>query len=176
MQMMRAHDSGPTSPQQSARFARLEAQIHTTMRAAMKKMISEVAAKEDMTDEDADWLAGLVQELVDRMNSLTPSRRDLHEQLATSCDVGLTRQMLRYHAADAKDGAALVGAICGRLRLLCAPAQDEAVRALEARALEAPTLPLGLAELLHGADEVVTEIVRRNSAIWGSLTPFEKRA
>ena len=45
---------------------------------------------------------------------------------------------------------------------------SEEGRALKKRIEEAGSLPQGLAELLHGADEIVTEIERLNSNFNGA--------
>lgn len=152
----------------------LEEQIRVAMRRAMKDMILSVAQKEEgVTEDEADWLGSLLTELVRRLNALVPRRTDLHRELAAACDVQLLRQMLLHRAIDSSDGLALVAAVCTRLRLLCAPVQDLEVAALERRVGETANVAEGLAELLDGADAIVTEIERLDSEIRQRLVPEE---
>lgn len=136
----------------------LNAQIKATMRRAMRDLVSDVASKPQLTDDDARWLATLVCEVRDRLDALTPQRRDLHAALAACIDVELIRQMLLHAAADRSDVQMLTAAVFDRLQLLCAPSQDAGVRAARSACEAEPTAPRVLAALLEHSDAILSEI------------------
>ena len=134
----------------------LQSQIDAVMRRAMHEMIISTASKSPMSEADADWLAGLLRDLVDRLNALTPHRADFHAQLESAIDVDLARQMLLHNAADENDVKGLVDVVYGRLRLLCAPVQDDDVEDLRLGSLAEPDPARMLATLLCKADAVLS--------------------
>ena len=133
-------------------------QIEKAMRAAMRDMITEVASKSELTDDDAEWLSKLVGEVCERINALTPRRLDMHAELSTCIDVALIKQMLRHGAADSDDVRRLVDTVFDRLAMLCAPSQDETIRAARAECHAQPTLALALARLLDRCNTLLSEI------------------
>ena len=137
-------------------LAALAGQIESAMRRSMHDLIASTVAQESLTEDDADWLASLLEELRDRINGLTPNRHDFHEQLAGALDVSLARQMLLHGAADASDARALVDVVYGRLRMLCAPVQDVDVEMLRVESLSEPTPARTLATLLCRADAILS--------------------
>lgn len=133
-------------------------QVALAMRRAMHEQIAATAGKSALTEADADWLSKLLSELRDRINALTPHRADLHAELAASLDVDLARQMLLHGAAELSDVHGLVGTVVGRLRQLCAPAQDAEVEEMRTAALAEPNPACVLASLLMRADGILTAI------------------
>lgn len=143
----------------------LQIQIDHALRRAMHERIVETVSKDPMTASDADWVASLLRELVDRLNGLTPHRADFHEQLERSIDVDLARQMLLHGAADESDMEQLVDVVHARLRMLCAPVQDEDVEELRAAVMGEPTPAHALATLLCKAEGIIsfTEALNRQA-------------
>ena len=108
----------------------LENQIKQTFMKAMQDLISK-SVSDKLTDRDIEWLVSLCEELKDRINNLTPSRRDLHIQLNDSIDTDLIKQMLLNDAFDDNDVNHIVNCIFERLKMLCAPSQDKEISALQ---------------------------------------------
>ena len=137
--------------------AQLEAHIHSTFRRAMRdRIVRTVGAP--ASEVDARWVVSLLRELSQRLKALTPRRTDLHAEL--DFDAALVEQMLRHGAADADDLRPFADAAVRRMRLLCAPVQDESVRALAEGLAAASDASEALALLLCQGDEIVGEIER----------------
>lgn len=109
----------------------LENQIKETFYKAMSDSLEERIVKKKIDNETVDWLVELCNEIKERINNLTPSRRDLHEQLNKSMDTQLLKQMLQHAAFEEEDVHNLVSIICERLKMLCAPSQDAKIQLLE---------------------------------------------
>ena len=108
----------------------MEDQIRNTFRKAMRDKVKETVSSK-CSIEDAKWICNLLIELVTRINSLTPSRKDLHAELNNLLDVELVEQMLVHGAADDSDLQPLCGLVLRRLGQLCAPVQDNDVNKLK---------------------------------------------
>ena len=149
-----------------AELQQLQGQIDLAMRRAMYELISSTVSKEQLTEADADWLARLLKELVDRLNALTPHRSDFHEQLERAIDVQLARQMLLHGAADRSDVTGLIAVVHERLRLLVAPVQDADVEDMRSSSLSEEHPARMLAMLLCKADAILgyTEELNRQVA------------
>ena len=133
----------------------MEAQIRSTMRSAMRKLLSDTLAKETLTDRDIGWIRSLCSELVARINSLTPNRPDLHAQLESQFDTDLIVQMLSNGAFERSDAMQATDAILGRIAMLCSPSQDKKVETLRSDA-ERGLHDIG--ELIFEAHALVDEI------------------
>tara|TARA_B100000482_G_C12590931_1_gene291513 strand:- start:497 stop:961 length:465 start_codon:yes stop_codon:yes gene_type:complete len=112
-------------------MAALREQIKFTFYRAMEDSLEHIINSEKMTDEDIDWLVRLCTELKDRLNGLTPRRKDLHEELNKALDVTLLDQMLRHAAFDRGDLDRVISIVFDRLLLLCAPSQNATINELK---------------------------------------------
>lgn len=110
----------------------LENQIRQTFMKAMQDLLNKSMC-DKLSDRDIEWLVELCNELKYRINNLTPSRKDLHIQLNYSIDTELIKQMLSNNAFDDNDINHIVNCIFERLKMLCAPSQDNEVAALHIR-------------------------------------------
>ena len=148
--------------QLSGQMQKVGVQVEAAMKKAMADLISATVSKGKLTEADADWLAGLLAELRDRLNALTPNRDDMHQELAAALDIDLARQMLLHGAADLADVRGLIQIVHDRLRKLCAPAQDADVEGSRTAALAEPTPARAVATLLTRANDVLREIEELN--------------
>lgn len=110
----------------------MEAQIRSTMHSAMRDLLTDTLSKHSLTSHDIGWIRSLCNELVDRLNSLTLHRLDLHDRLRRQFDVELIIQMVVNDAFEGSDAVHASNAILGRIAILCAPSQDAKVACLQA--------------------------------------------
>tara|TARA_B100001057_G_scaffold440033_1_gene473677 strand:+ start:287 stop:739 length:453 start_codon:yes stop_codon:yes gene_type:complete len=134
----------------------MEDQIKNTFRKAMRDKIKETVSSK-CSIEDAKWICSLLIELVSRINSLTPNRKDLHNELNSSVDIELVEQMLVHGAAEDSDLQPLCGLVLKRLGQLCAPVQDQDVNKMKEKVSETSGAEC-LSVLLCEADLVLSEI------------------
>lgn len=135
-----------------------EERMRVFMKAAMRTKIMEILEQDTMPEEDVDWIKKLCEELKSRVAKLTPRRHDLLQQWDTEFDVHLFVQMIRHHAVDAGDANAFVSMIFRRLKMLCAPAQDEALAEAEKMIVEECDTRKKLALLLEISDDILKDI------------------
>jgi len=109
----------------------LEEQIKNTFYKAMEDSLENIINSTEVTDEDIDWLVRLCTELKDRINALTPRRKDLHEQMNKALDVTLLHQMMRHAAFERGDLDGIVNVVFDRLLMLCAPSQTSDIERLK---------------------------------------------
>ena len=112
----------------------IERAMYSAMEHAFKDVVDSMSSG-TMKESDIDWFVRLCAELRNRLNALTPRRKDLHDQLNNSVDVRLLEQMLKHEAFDHDDFMQLVENIFKRLELLCAPDQDIEIANLKLRIL-----------------------------------------
>lgn len=135
-----------------------EERVRVCAKAAMRAKLMDTLAQDAMTAEDVAWIEALCTELKTRIGRLTPNRSDLARAWDTEFDVALFVQMLRHHAVDTCDADAFVRMVFERLKMLCAPVQDEAVLEAETTILAEADKGKKLALLLEVANEVLTDI------------------
>lgn len=109
-------------------MSKLSRQIESTLKHAFENLLSDTFSKNNLTENDIDWIVRLCKELKERINNLTPSRIDLHNELDKSFDIDLLKQMLLNDAFDDNDLISLTHTIEHKLLSLCAPAQDENIK------------------------------------------------
>jgi len=153
-------------------FHDLKSQIDSYMRKAMKDMI-ESTVTENMNEQQIDWTVQLLSELVNRINNLTPNRKDLQNALIRLIDIDLIKQMLEHDAIEKNDVIVLVTAVYDRLLMLCAPSQDEKIMTNRETCLEQPTTAKMVGYLLSTCDELINEIHSLLTNFKSSLTPIE---
>lgn len=137
---------------------KMEAKLRTAMRQAMHDKLIEACEATPMKADDVIWVQRLVQELVERLNALTPSRVDLHAKLRTSIDVDLVGQMLTHESVEPADVRHMVTALFERAAQLCAPLQDAKVTASRDTILMETNIPKCVATLVFELNDIVTEI------------------
>lgn len=118
---------------------KIEEQIRRNFKNAMRDKLNEICKKEELNSEDVEWIGVLCEELVFRINQLTPNRKDLCDELQKSIDVGLLKQMLKHNAFESSDIQNMIGIILSRLKMLCAPSQDNEICKLENKLRSLPT-------------------------------------
>lgn len=71
---------------------------------------------------ESKYLSEVLSEIIERLNSLIPNRKDLHQQLKQNVDVELIEQMIDNRAFDSKVLSDIIGSLLTRITLLSAPA------------------------------------------------------
>ena len=115
----------------------LKQQIKNTFYKAMEDSLEHIINSQKISSEDIDWLVRLCTELKNRINGLTPRRKDLHEELNKALDVTLLDQMLRHAAFDRGDLDGIVNVVFDRLLRLCAPSQNAHIEELKDKIVHA---------------------------------------
>ena len=133
-----------------------EARVKLLARAAMRQRLEETI--EAPTPAALAWFAEVCEDLKGRVRALTPNRADLCRAWDGGFDVALLVQMVEHRAVDAGDVDAMIDLVFDRLRLVCAPAQDEAVA--DARRALTTTTPASrkLASLVDLSAAIVGDI------------------
>lgn len=108
--------------------AALSRQIESTMQRAFESLLEDTFSKDHLTKDDIDWIIRLCKELKKRINDLTPSRMDLHNDFDKSFDIDLIQQMLTNDAFDESDLLSFAQTLEQKLLSLCAPAHDEKIK------------------------------------------------
>lgn len=98
------------------------------MKSAFSNILHTTCSKPNLDAHDVEWILSLCNELVSRINNLTPHRYDLHKELQASFDTELIRQMLQHSAFDENDLNSLIQVLETRILMICAPSQDETLR------------------------------------------------
>lgn len=137
----------------------MENQIRSNFKKAMNDLIEKACEQEKLHDNDIDWIIRLTEELVFRINSLTPKRTDLHIQLQQSIDLTLMKQMLANQAFDESDFKQVVDTFINRLKLLCAPSQDSTLITLHQHLFEMP-FAKAIPYMIMQCNEIIDEIKR----------------
>tara|TARA_B100000925_G_C21955157_1_gene450837 strand:+ start:424 stop:873 length:450 start_codon:yes stop_codon:yes gene_type:complete len=101
----------------------MEKQIQDTYTKAFKN-----ALKEDLNNENFDWVCKLHREIVIRLCSIIPKRSDLHDEIAEKMDPIVFRQMLDNKCYKGEDFCAMVDYVYSWLLRLCAPVRDEEIQ------------------------------------------------
>lgn len=114
----------------------LKKQIKKTFYKAMEDSLEHIINSKNISSKDIDWLVRLCTELKDRINGLTPRRKDLHEELNKALDVTLLDQMLRHAAFDRGDLDGIINVVFDRLLQLCAPSQNAHIEELKGQIMD----------------------------------------
>ena len=136
----------------------LENQIKDTFKRSMKNMLTEISNKDTLSERDVDWLVRLLDEIRQRINNLTPNRRDLQDDFNKNFDLVLIRQMLEHSAIENEDIAGLIRAVCARLQMLCAASQDQHLKNLAFKYSSFSTLGALFSEFVFDINEFIDEI------------------
>ena len=135
----------------------LKLQVRETFYKAMKDSLCTIVDVNDMSPDNVRWLTELLTEIRDRINKLTPSRRDLHIKFEQSLDTNLVSQMLQNTAFDMEDFKHIVDCIYERLKMLCAPSQDAHVNSTHQKILNLPFGP-AVGTLIIETNKIIDEI------------------
>jgi hypothetical protein len=81
--------------------------------------------KQAIETKENDYIVTLIGELMERLNNLTPSRKDLHNNLRSAVDLVLIKQMLDNNAFDAAEFYKVITALLERAENIQAPADKE---------------------------------------------------
>ena len=100
----------------------METQIRETYYKAYKD-----ALKEQLNNDDFDWVIKLHAEIVHRICALIPSRHDLHDKIAESMDPVIFRQQLESKTYKPDDFVRLVNYVYDWIKKLTSPARDDKV-------------------------------------------------
>lgn len=107
-------------------FTKLKEQIDNCMRKAMDDLLNDTMSSK-MDESQINWIISLLKETIERLNQLTPSRKDLHSELKGKIDLDLIRQMMLHEAVEENDVCFLIDTIFDRLQMLCSPSQDRQI-------------------------------------------------
>ena len=139
----------------------MDVRIREKMTKAMQDLLDETFSQQHMSAADVSWIERLCTELRDRINALTPRRKDLHESLTRSFDVELIVQMLQHDAMDATDVRQAIDVVWERLGMLCAPVHDDEISRLRQ---ETRSGRCSVAKMLCAANRIVDDVERMQSS------------
>ena len=94
----------------------------------LKEMMT--TRKGRLDERDVEWVRGLLEEVRNRVLSLTPRRIDLHASFCEGFDVDLIVQMLQNDALEDTEFVKIGCFLLDRIGMLCAPSQDDEIRSL----------------------------------------------
>tara|TARA_B100000945_G_scaffold308222_1_gene297616 strand:+ start:1721 stop:2251 length:531 start_codon:yes stop_codon:yes gene_type:complete len=136
----------------------LENQIKNQFYKALQDSIEKMLNTQPMKDNDIKWFIELCNEIKQRLNSLTPNRKDLQKQLNGSFDTKLIEQMLKNSALEKNDIIHVTNCIFERLMMLCAPVQDKEIMQLKTDIQNEPNFATGIAKLILESNKIIDEI------------------
>ena len=110
-------------------------------------------------DENAvEWIREQCIFIKNRIENLTPNRKDLRDSWNTQFDIDLFVQMFRNSAVDENDANTIVNIVFNRVQMLCAPSQDEAVSHAKEIILLEKNTSKKLAVLLEISNDIIKDI------------------
>lgn len=146
----------------------LNEQIKQMFFQAMRDLLKKCVSKE-LQSKDIDWLVLLCTELKERINKLTPSRKDLHRQLDQSIDIQLVRQMLENNAFDKSDTLQITNCVFDRLKMLCSPSQDQHVAKVHESILLHDDFGFQISSLILESNMIIDEIERLQKEFYDTI-------
>ena len=136
----------------------MEKQIRENFLKAMQDSLEKSMMMKDISNVEVEWICKLCVELKQRINNLTPSRKDMHEELDKSIDLVIIKQMLRNDAFEKEDAFHIINCIFERLQKLCAPCQDEDIKQVITKILSMKSIPRQLSSLIMESNRIIDEI------------------
>lgn len=127
-------------------------------KAQTRKKFIDLLESNILTDASVDYVRKMCTSLKQRIQNLTPNRKDLRDSWNTAFDIDLFIQMLRYSAVDVNDANSIVNIVFERIQMLCAPSQDDAVAHAKATILLEKNISKKLAILLEISNDIVKDI------------------
>ena len=127
-------------------------------KAEKRKKFIEILNTTSPDDNAVEWVRERCNSMKNRIEKLTPNRKDLRDSWNTQFDVDLFVQMFRNHAVDENDANTIVNIVFDRIQMLCAPSQDEAVLHAKETILSEKSTSKKLAVLLEISNEIVKDI------------------
>ena len=127
-------------------------------KAEKRKKFIEILNTTSPDDNAVEWVRERCSSMKNRIEKLTPNRKDLRDSWNTQFDVDLFVQMFRNHAVDENDANTIVNIVFDRIQMLCAPSQDEAVLHAKETILSEKSTSKKLAVLLEISNEIVKDI------------------
>ena len=133
--------------------------FETVLEQALRRQkIMDIVASKSPSTEDLEWLQTVCLELKRRVSLLTPNNRRMQEEWATEFDVDLFMQMLKNGALEGQDAQEVVQIMFRRLKLYCAPIQDEAIAHAETTILEETDMSRKIAILVEVSSSIIADI------------------
>jgi len=127
-------------------------------KAQTRKKFIDLLESNILTDASVDCVRKMCTSLKQRIQNLTPNRKDLRDSWNTTFDIDLFIQMFRYSAVDVNDANSIVNIVFERIQMLCAPSQDDAVAHAKATVLLEKNISKKLAILLEISNDIVKDI------------------
>lgn len=138
-------------------FTKLKEQIDNCMRKAMDDLLID-AMSAKMDESQIDWIIRLLRETIERLNQLTPRRKDLHSELNGKIDLDLIRQMMSHEAVEENDVCFLIDTIFERLQMLCSPSQDKQIASEKEECKSMDTISKKMCFLLSKTNKNIDDI------------------
>ena len=135
----------------------LKRQIDTCMRKAMDELLEDTMSQK-MDASQVEWIIRLLEETINRLNNLTPSRKDLHSELKGRVDLDLISQMMIHEAIEENDVTFLVNTFYDRIQMLCAPSQDSSIEKEKKICLEQKSISGKICFLLSKTNKNIDDI------------------
>lgn len=127
-------------------------------KAERRKKFIEILNTTSPDDNAIEWVHEQCNSIKNRIEKLTPNRKDLRDSWNTQFDVDLFIQMFCNSAVDESDANTIVTIVFDRIQMLCAPSQDEAVSHAKETILSEKNTSKKLAVLLEISNDIVKDI------------------
>lgn len=127
-------------------------------KAEIRKKFIEILNTTSPDDNAIEWVREQCNSMKNRIEFLTPNRKDLRDSWNTQFDVDLFVQMFRNCAVEQNDANTIVNIVFDRIQMLCAPSQDEAVLHAKETILSEKNTSKKLAVLLEITNDIVKDI------------------
>lgn len=128
-------------------------------------LIETLIEKSVKTDTDIKEMRKILEALGKRVKSLTPHRKDLSDAWDSAYDLDIIENMFKHNAADKSDADQLIRIVFDRLKMMCAPIQDEAVRHAEETLLNETDLGRKVSSLIQISNHILDDIEDLNARL-----------
>ena len=127
-------------------------------KAETRKKFIEILNTTSLDDNAIEWVREQCNSMKNRIEKLTPNRKDLRDSWNSAFDVDLFIQMFRNCAVSENDANSIVHIVFDRIQILCAPSQDEAILHAKNTILSEKDTSKKLAVLLEITNDIVKDI------------------
>lgn len=105
-------------------------QIHSQIKKVAERAYLDTISRR-LQEKDVECIVELIAEISQRLNNLTPNRKDLHHSLGTAVDLDLIKQELEHDAFSAQELFEVVSHFIARIRLCQAPIGESETKEIE---------------------------------------------
>lgn len=133
----------------------MELKDKAAVRARLERILT---SPQVSAEEDLKFVRETCEALQTRLCNLLPNRTDLNEVFKREFDIDIVMNMVQYKAIEWTDTESMVEIIFQRLKLCCAPIQDDAVAHTESCLRQETNLPRKMASTIELAHDILADI------------------